>query len=929
MKLRSKILLILSLGFLGLSTSFYIIAKTLLNKSYSTLEHQQVNQDIQRVLDILTTKLDNISRQARDYSRWDDSYQFIVDEKKVYIDSNYANDHLANLSLSVAIYVNTSGKVVFSQGVDFNKKQEVPVSQAFLSQLSPSSRLLNHPDPKSEHLGFIQLPEGPMMVTSQPIITSLGTGPIRGTLIMGRYLDQPFLQQLKSLTKLRDIRIEPFDTKQLAPDFQTARKAFIQGQTSFAQPLNKKSIAGYALLKDISGKPAFLLRVTEPRTMYARGQVSLQYLVLGMLSMGSVFTIAIILLLEKSILSRLSRLSADVSQIGTSGISGKRIVLPGSDELSDLATTFNTVFDRLEQSQTLLQANAEGLYRQNSILAELSRDEILVQGNLEQAAKLCVKATAETLGVDRVSIWLYNSQRSQLTCLDLYDRRLEQHFAGMTQHQREFPRYFETLLHNEPIIVNDVRTDARTLPLAESYLAPNNIASLLDLPIQIAGYQVGIIRCEQVGTKRQWQMEEQTFVYSIGNLLALTLESKTLQDEVTHLLDVVLLAGDGNLTVQATVSDRITGLVADTLNRFIERLANVLDQVLTVARQVSQDAYQQTELAETVATNAEQQAQAVGQVLNLTEQVENAAQASAQRVTTSNESLQTVSTTLMQGQEAIAALTQGITVLQEGTDRIVQRMKTLREFVGLADQFVQNQNQIAFITQTLSLNASLVAARASEQRDPRQFVVVAREFDSIADQVSKLAQQTSEGLTALEQQSTQIHTVVSAVDSDVQGLGDLVRQFTTGVEQSHQVFGHVQMVTGEAVQVSEAVAHYSQEIVEAAQITATVMRDIAGLANKTAELTQMARERSEQMDLLSAQLLQTVQFFQLPSASDKDNNAQIESDVFPFGVASLQGTTLPFEGAYSERKTHARSVSKRSDHPLPVFPSSSQLPRNR
>jgi twitching motility protein PilJ len=157
-------------------------------------------------------------------------------------------------------------------------------------------------------------------------------------------------------------------------------------------------------------------------------------------------------------------------------------------------------------------------------------------------------------------------------------------------------------------------------------------------------------------------------------------------------------------------------------------------------------------------------------------------------------------------------------------------------------------------------------------------VVVAREFDSIAEQVNKLAQQTSEGLTALEQQSAQINNAVSAVDGDVQSLGDLVRQFTTGVEQSNQVFDRVQRVTGEAMQAGEAVNHFNQEIVEAAQTTATVMRDIAELANKTAQLTQIARERSDQMDLLSAQLLQTVQFFQLPSALEQDSNIPVESD---------------------------------------------------
>jgi methyl-accepting chemotaxis protein PixJ len=78
----------------------------------------------------------------------------------------------------------------------------------------------------------------------------------------------------------------------------------------------------------------------------------------------------------------------------------------------------------------------------------------------------------------------------------------------------------------------------------------------------------------------------------------------------------------------------------------------------------------------------------------------------------------------------------------------------------------------------------------------------------------------------------------------------------------------VQTVTEEAVQAGEAVAQFSQTIVEAAQTTAQVMRDIAGLATKTAELTQLSQQRSDQIDVLSTQLFETVQFFQLPSAQE-------------------------------------------------------------
>lgn len=554
-----------------------------------------------------------------------------------------------------------------------------------------------------------------------------------------------------------------------------------------------------------------------------------------------------------------------------------RIPVKGKDELATLGNNINLMADQLQELLQNLQQNALQLKQQNDVLSKLSRNQAVIQGNAKVAAKIFTEAIAKTLYLERVSIWLYNSERTHLICQDQYDLSLQKHFKATQIQVDESLEYFQQLNTESYIAINDVQTNLFTQFLLKADLLSSETQLLVSVPIQIANQTVGLLLCEHVKTSRSWQADEQTFVASVANLVSIVLESEFMQQEVSHLLDVVSDAEEGNLTTQAQVSNRITGLVADTFNQFIERLANVLNQVLTATRQVSVGANQQTKLAQTVAINAEQQAQAVGQVLELTEQVENAAQSSAARAKASNQALQTVSTTLIQGQEAIAQLTQGIAVLQDGSARIMQRVKTLGEFVGLADQFVHSQNQIAFTTQTLSLNASLVAARASQQRDPKQFAAAAREFDSIADQVSKLAQQTSEDLISLEQQSAQIYSVVSAVDGDVQSLGELVRQFTIGVEQSNQVFQHVQKITGEAMQAGEAVNRFSETILDASGSTATVIRGIAGLANKTAEMTQIAREKSEQIDLLSAQLLQTVQFFQLPTSMGETKEVQTVS----------------------------------------------------
>ncbi len=355
-------------------------------------------------------------------------------------------------------------------------------------------------------------------------------------------------------------------------------------------------------------------------------------------------------------------------------------------------------------------------------------------------------------------------------------------------------------------------------------------------------------------------------------------ESEALQVEVGHILDVVSAVEDGDLTVEAEVSDRATGLVADTLNRLIEQLGQTLTQVFTAAEQVSDGSANLEELAKTVAANAELQSQEVANVLKRTEQVEASAESSVAQVKVSNQSLMTVRSTVEAGQSSIESLNQGIGVLQQGTDRIVQRMKTLGEFVGLADQFVQEQNQIASLTQVLSLNATLVAARAAEQRDPRQFLVVAREFEAIAAQVSDLAQQTNDGLNALQQRTSQIHSVVSAIDTEVQGLGSLVSSFTEGVDKSNQVFSSVQTTTGYVVQAGEAVSTSNQEIVKAAQATATAMRGIADLAARTAQLTQNSQSQSEQMEALSKQLLQSIQFFRLPGIAAAEPQGLANAD---------------------------------------------------
>jgi methyl-accepting chemotaxis protein PixJ len=349
-------------------------------------------------------------------------------------------------------------------------------------------------------------------------------------------------------------------------------------------------------------------------------------------------------------------------------------------------------------------------------------------------------------------------------------------------------------------------------------------------------------------------------------------ENEQLQQDIGELLDVVSEIESGNLTIQARVNDRATGLVSDTINRLIEELGKTLRQVSVAAYRVDVNSKTQKDLAATVAQSTSKQSEEVQQMLLLTRNVRQSAQNTMQQLNVTNQSLVTLQSSVTEGQGTISGLDREIDVLQAGSDRIVQEIKTLGEFVGLADRFVQDQGEIVTQTQILALNASLVAARAAEQRDPKQFAGVAREFELIATQVSQLAQQTSEGLASLEQRSSQIHQVVSSVDVDVQKLGGLVNTFTQGVKQASDVFTTVQAVTAQVVESGNMVSTASQRIMTAADSTTIAIESISTLSQEISHQSQDAQNLGDQLNMLSTDLLENIQIFKLPTLPVNENH---------------------------------------------------------
>jgi GAF domain-containing protein len=167
-----------------------------------------------------------------------------------------------------------------------------------------------------------------------------------------------------------------------------------------------------------------------------------------------------------------------------------------------------------EQKSLLLQTQA---------LVELARSGAIRQ-SLEAAFEQITRAAAETLGVERVSIWLYDDDRSAIRCVDLYELGQRRHSRGGELRAEDYPAYFQALETERAIAAHEARSDPRTGEFTSSYLVPLGITAMLDAPVRAGGRMIGVVCHEHVGPPREWSEDEQRFAGSIADAASLAIE---------------------------------------------------------------------------------------------------------------------------------------------------------------------------------------------------------------------------------------------------------------------------------------------------------------------------------------------------------------------------------------------------------------------
>jgi two-component sensor histidine kinase len=176
------------------------------------------------------------------------------------------------------------------------------------------------------------------------------------------------------------------------------------------------------------------------------------------------------------------------------------------------------------------------LIKKSSTIENLSKSRKIREGKIDEAIHEILESSSKAMSVARVNAWLINEQKGELQCIGNYDSRENAMIPQSSLPSIDIPKYFKQFETEKILLSENTLTDPKLEELREFYLKPNHIYALMDIPVRVEGEMIGVICFENVGSFKEWTLDEQKFGLVAAQLISLTIESHTKQ-KAKHALE--------------------------------------------------------------------------------------------------------------------------------------------------------------------------------------------------------------------------------------------------------------------------------------------------------------------------------------------------------------------------------------------------------
>jgi two-component system, cell cycle sensor histidine kinase and response regulator CckA len=260
------------------------------------LEQQDAARDIARCKSAIQREVFHLLKLGKDWAEWNDTYQFVQDGNEDYVESNLQWETLGSTGIHLVYVINAAGRIVYGTAVDPVTQEKITIRELPQGLFSSDHYLIDFPTDSRGTSGILLTSHGPMMLASLKIFTSKGEGPSPGTIIMGRFLGEEILQDLRQQTRV-EFTVEDPLTGSFTEAEKKRAKMLGQGSGSF-EIVSEDKMRAFGLLEDFQGKPALLITASLPRSIMAQGRKTARYSSIVLLSaVGLIIFSAVVLAL--------------------------------------------------------------------------------------------------------------------------------------------------------------------------------------------------------------------------------------------------------------------------------------------------------------------------------------------------------------------------------------------------------------------------------------------------------------------------------------------------------------------------------------------------------------------------------------------------------------------------------------------------------
>jgi len=329
-------------------TFFILTATTTLfvSSNFKELEFQKAGEDLRRIQVVFNQHLADLEAKAKDWSMWDEPYNFIQTLDPQFITDNVHEQNFLNLKINYLMFYNNSGEFVWGSGFDFETRKFFDVKE----DLKEAVKQVVFSGSAAKSSGLVTVEGMPVAFAALPVYRSTGEGPSPGFIVFAENYDEDDKQYISKLTNLNFELIPAYKAQQLLGS------ALLNG--SYKIQYERDQLEVYGVIKDSFEKPAWVVNLKLYRDMYLKSLQLLASLLFAMVVVTGLSTAIWAIYSDRLIFSRMNLLSKQIYQLRLEKSFDKKIKVDGNDEISVLAKNLNELVQSLSGSEkNYLKAN--------------------------------------------------------------------------------------------------------------------------------------------------------------------------------------------------------------------------------------------------------------------------------------------------------------------------------------------------------------------------------------------------------------------------------------------------------------------------------------------------------------------------------------------------------------------------------------------